>query len=314
MALHEVVINAVFEERLIRRRVVESAVVGGVFAEQQRGFRARLGLVAVQRERPQILVAGLNVALGRGRQRRPVRVVAPGPGVAKPELRQQVQLRIIGSAVDDGELDEHVLGISLGELHEHIKVAVFVEDGRVHQLEFGLQAVAAGVFLHQPLVGEGVLRVLVQHPLVGVRGRGIEVVVHLFHVLAVVALRAAQAKQALLQNRVLPVPKPQAEAEQLLVVAEAGQGLLAPAVGAAAGLVVGGVVPGVAAGRVVFAHGAPLPLGHVGPESAPGFEAVPGFLEALVFGGHGFNYQLIMNNEQWQLRLALTARRLLIAH
>ena len=70
---------------------------------------------------------------------------------------------------------------------------------------------------------------------VGVR---VEVEVVLLHVLAVVALAVGQAEQPLLEDRILAVPQRQREAEQLLVVADAGEAVLAPAVGARARLVV----------------------------------------------------------------------------
>ena len=50
---------------------------------------------------------------------------------------------------------------------------------------------------------------------------------------------------------------------------DAEQAVLAPAVGAAARVVVREVVPAVAVGRVVLAHRAPLPLGEVRPPALP---------------------------------------------
>ena len=76
-----------------------------------------------------------------------------------------------------------------------------------------------------------------------------------------VALGAGQAEQPLLEDRVAPVPQREREAQPALAVADAEQAVLAPAVGAAARVVVREVVPAVAVGRVVLAHRAPLPLG-----------------------------------------------------
>ena len=94
---------------------------------------------------------------------------------------------------------------------------------------------AAAVVLDEVGVGEGRLRVLVEVLHVRVRRRGVEVEVVLLDVLAVVALAVGQAEQPLLEDRVLAVPQGQREAELLLVVGDAGEAVLAPAVGAASG-------------------------------------------------------------------------------
>jgi hypothetical protein len=60
----------------------------------------------------------------------------------------------------------------------------------------------------------------------------VEVEVVLLHVFAVVALAVGQAEEALLEDRVLPVPEGDREAELLLVVGEPGQTVFPPAVGA----------------------------------------------------------------------------------
>src|SRR5262249_30627295 len=105
---------------------------------------------------------------------------------------------------------------------------------------------------------------------VGVGRGAVEVEVVLLDVLPVVALAVGQAEQALFEDGVLAVPEGQGEAEALLIVGDAGQAVLAPAVGAGAGLVVGEVVPGVAAVAVVLAHGPPLPLAEVRAPLLPG--------------------------------------------
>ena len=76
------------------------------------------------------------------------------------------------------------------------------------------------------------------------RGRGVEVVVELLDVFAVVAFAAGQPEEPLFEDRVLAVPQGQGKAEALLVVADAGDAVFAPAVGAAAGVVVGEIIPG----------------------------------------------------------------------
>src|SRR5262249_49243853 len=91
---------------------------------------------------------------------------------------------------------------------------------------------------------------------------------------------------AFLEDRVLPVPQGQREAKPLLVVGDAGEAVLPPAVGAGPGLVVGEVVPGVAALAVVFANGAPLPFAQVRPPLLPGDFLLSRLLKPGVFGRH----------------------------
>ena len=54
------------------------------------------------------------------------------------------------------------------------------------------------------------------------------------------------------------------------MIAEAGDAVLAPAVGAAARVVVGKVFPGIAVRAVVLPDRAPLPFAEIGAPFAPG--------------------------------------------
>ena len=109
---------------------------------------------------------------------------------------------------------------------------VFVEDAGVEQLVLELRSGPFAIGADQVLVRVRRLRVLVEHPHVGVGRRAVEVEVVLLDVLAVVALRVGEPEQPLLQNRVAPVPKRKPEAQQLQVVADTREPVLAPAVNA----------------------------------------------------------------------------------
>lgn len=104
-----------------------------------------------------------------------------------------------------------------------------------------------------------------------------------------IAFAVGQAEGALLQDRIAPIPQGKREAQHLVVVADTAEAVLAPAVGARAGLVMGEVVPGVAVVTVVLAHRAPLPLAKVGPPFLPGRPARLRFIEPvlLCFIAHG---------------------------
>ncbi len=267
VALDQKVVERVLD---VGRRVLRSeqpCVVGLVLGEQQRRVGIDVQVVVVQRLLEQrIGVVGMHhgqprtieLLQHRLRAARPLR-----PGVAEPQRRQQVQRRRVGTAVGHGDAHQQVLGRGLGVFDEDVEVAPVVEHAGVQQFVLGLVPAAAAIGLHQVVVGVGRLRVLVQVLHVRVRGRAVEVEVVLLDVFAVVALAVGQAEGTLLQDRVAAVPQRQREAQHLVVVADAGQAVLAPAVGARARLVVAEIVPRVAVVAVVLAHRAPLALAQI---------------------------------------------------
>ena len=210
----------------------------------------------------------------------------PGPGVAKPHRREEVQPCGLGAAIRRGDPDQEVVGRRLRVLDQHVEVAVPLEDARVHQLELGRAPVPPPVLLDEPRVRKLRLRVLVEELHVGVRRRRVEVEVVLLDVLAVVALASGQPEQPLLQDRVSTVPEGQGEAEPAVVVGDPTEPVLAPPVGARARVVVGEGVPGGAVGAVVLAHRAPLALGEVGSPALPVGGPFFCFLEPGLFPGH----------------------------
>ena len=184
-----------------------------------------------------------------------------------------------------GDLQQNVVGGGLGVFNHHVEIAALVEYAGIDKLELAVGHAARRVFRHQPVVREGGLRIFVQHPHVGMRRRTIEEVVEFLDVLAMIALGVGEAEQTLLQNRVVLVPQSEADAPKQLVVGETGQSVLAPAVGAAAGMVVRKIIPSGAAWAIVFAHGAPLALAQIGSPAAPIIAAVGGVKPAALGGG-----------------------------
>lgn len=118
------------------------------------------------------------------------------------------------------------------------------------------------------------------------RGRGVEVVVTLLHVLSVITLRPGQTKQPLLQNRITPIPQREGKGKPAPAVAESEQSILAPAIGPAACVVVGKGFPAIAMRRIILTHRAPLPLTEVGAPSLPGCGAGEVFGESGLFEIH----------------------------
>src|SRR5439155_3708374 len=71
-----------------------------------------------------------------------------------------------------------------------------------------------------------------------------------------------------------------------VLITDPGEAIFAPAIGLAAGRVVGEVIPGVAVAAVIFAHRAPLTLAQIGPPLEPGVRLVLVFLEPLLLRVH----------------------------
>ncbi len=79
------------------------------------------------------------------------------------------------------------------------------------------------------------------------------------------------------------VPKRQRKTEHLLVVADTGQTILVPTVGARAGMIVREVLPGVAIFAVVFAHRPPGALAEIRPPAIPWFAALMRLAQPVLF-------------------------------
>ena len=199
----------------------------------------------------------------------PRAVDVPGPGVAEPGGGQHVQGLGVRTGVGHLDRHQHVQRIGLDVVHVDDPVAVVVERSGVQQLVLGIELAPAAVLPAQLLVGERRLRIVVAPPVPGVAGHAVEVPPVLLDVLAVVPLGAGQPEQALLEDRVTPVPQRQTQAEPLLDVAEPGESVLPPPVRPGPGVVVREVRPGLAVGAVVLTDGAPLPLADVRPPEVP---------------------------------------------
>ncbi len=195
-------------------------------------------------------------------------MATPDPGVPEPRLRQDVNGLGCVAAVGDRDAREDVVGVGLGVLDLHVPMPV-VEDAGVVEFELGLLPGACAVLGEQSVVGKLGDGVLVECPHVGVRGRGVQVEVVLLDVLAVVALGTGEAEESFLEDGISAVPEGEGEAESALAIGDAEQAVLSPAIGAAAGVLVGEVGPAGAVGGVVLADGAPLAFGEIGSPALP---------------------------------------------
>ena len=278
--LHDALVDGVLEGSC-DRLAVQTRHVRFVLAEidvgrlvERDGVAAEFGMVR------------LDLAGPDGGQQRPGMVRVPRPSVAEPDVRKQVQIGGLRTAVVRGHLHEDLLGVRLGVLDHDVEVAVVVEHASVDDLELAVVRPSVAIAFGQRLVRKLPLRILVEHPHVRVRRCRVDVVVQLLDVFAMVALGIGETEEPLLQDRVAAVPERHRHAEELLVVADAADAVFAPPIRAAAGVVVAEVIPRRSPGAVVFADRPPLALAQVGPPLAPR-GAVPGFGQSSALGVFG---------------------------
>src|SRR5271165_5299397 len=163
-------------------------------------------------------------------------------------------------AIGRRDLDQDVVNIALGVLNSHVKISILREMSSIQQFEFRLVAPALGVLVQQPLVRKFPLSVLVQHPQITMRGRGIEIKVLLLYVLAMVSLVSRQSKEPFFQDSVFAIPHRQREADHLVAVADPCDSVFTPAIRSAMRMLKREKLPGCAFRAVVFPHRSPLPF------------------------------------------------------
>ena len=138
--------------------------------------------------------------------------------------------------------------------------------------------------LDKLLVRVGRLRMAAEVLGIRVCRGGVEVPPELLGVLTVVPLAVRQPEQALLQTVIVTVPERGGQVQETETVTQAGNPVLAPAVGAAVRVVEREERPGVPVGRVVLPDGAPLPPRQVGSPQPPGCEVIGGRGQPLMLG------------------------------
>ena len=179
--------------------------------------------------------------------------------------------RGLWAVIGHGDAPEHVLGRSFRDFLDHVEIPPFVEHSHVRQFQFRSAAAEFLVFLADRRVGIHRVRVLVERLRVGMRGRGIQVIVTFLHVFAVVSLVPAEAEKPLLQNRIFPIPKRGGEAHPALAVRPPLQAIFTPAESPAACMIVGECRPRIAMIRVILPDGSPLTLTEKRPPTTPAF-------------------------------------------
>ena len=185
--------------------------VGLVFAEQEVGRMAvRIGSGHEAPGRARFVLGdrqGFAGALSRRRgDVRSGRAFVPCPSVSPPERREDVERRRLRPGVADADADAKVERRGLRVIDGDPPPAAVVEHACVGELELALVPAAAGVLLAQPRVGKFRLGVVIDPAQPRGGRRRVRVPPIFLDVLAVIALRAGKAEQALLEERVATVP------------------------------------------------------------------------------------------------------------
>src|SRR6266852_1362186 len=157
--VHHVVVNAVLHVRVLSLHSKESPVIGFVLGEKQ--FRRAFAMEPA--------VAGQSmVQFDDGVRSRaylvqllPPFATSPRPCVPEPNRRQKPKISGHRSTIRDRDLDQNVLGVSLGVFHEYIEIAVVVEHTRIHQSVLRVISFPAPASFHLLRVRELRLRILV---------------------------------------------------------------------------------------------------------------------------------------------------------
>ena len=102
------------------------------------------------------------------------------------------------------------------------------------------------------------MRILIKHLHVTMRRGIIDVEIVLLHILPVIALVVGKPKEALFENRVIPVPQCQREAESSFLITDACEPVFPPPVRTGAGVIMRKIAPGLAPRAVILPNGAPL--------------------------------------------------------
>ena len=104
------------------------------------------------------------------------------------------------AAVHARDANQNVFDIGFRVLDEDIGVASFVEDACILYFEFRQASPASPAFREHLRVRVGGQRVLVEGFEIGVRRRGVQVVIELFDVFAVIALIVVETEQSFLED------------------------------------------------------------------------------------------------------------------
>ena len=136
------------------------------------------------------------------------------------------------------DADEDVIDGGLGVLYQNIKVAIAVKHPCIEQLILRVMSIALAIFLYELMVGEGGLGIFIEILHVGMGGGRVEVEVIFFNVLPMIAFIAGEAKEPFFQDRITAIPERQGKTQPLVVIGDASETVLTPAIGSRTSVIV----------------------------------------------------------------------------
>ena len=136
----------------------------------------------------------------------------------------------LSPTIDGANAHQHIFRRCFGVFNEHVEIVVIIENTCIQQFKFGVPPATPGILLHQLLIGKCCMRIFVEHTHVAVGRCTIEVEVEFFDIFTMVALWSGQAKQSLLENRVMTIPERESKAHAPLVIADPPQTILVPTI------------------------------------------------------------------------------------
>ena len=169
--------------------------------------------------------------------------------------------RPIWTAIRNRHANYNIIRIDLGILDKDVEIAILVENSRVNQFIFQSISSTHPVHIHQLGIRKFGLRILVKALQVRVCGCGVQVVIHLLDVFAMIALMRSEPEQTLFQDRIARVPEGHREAQPLVVIADPRNPILAPPVGPQMGMLKRKILPSRAIRAVIFSNRTPSALG-----------------------------------------------------
>src|SRR5687768_11123061 len=76
----------------------------------------------------------------------------PGPGITKPDCRQNADRRSLVGAIGHCDPDQDVLDIGFGVLDKNVKVLVLIKNAGVQQLEFAFVLPSSAILNDQSFI------------------------------------------------------------------------------------------------------------------------------------------------------------------
>jgi hypothetical protein len=111
-----------------------------------------------------------------------------------------------GSTVCNSYANQQILRSGFGVFGKDIEIAISAEDSSIFEFVFRTGDAAMPVFLDKPLIRELPLGIFVKRLGVGIGRSGVEIIIVLLHVLAMVTFWPGETEQTLFQNRITPIP------------------------------------------------------------------------------------------------------------